>query len=77
VVQEERKANSGAVATDANVTECAKAEMDGGGIHARELDNNQIYELGTYSDIVLKRLCYGIIGHTERESGHKTSVSIV
>jgi hypothetical protein len=49
--RKKRKANSLAVATDAKVTERAKAEMDGSGISARELDSNQIYELGTHTAI--------------------------
>ncbi|KAN0096046.1 hypothetical protein V8E51_014851 [Hyaloscypha variabilis] len=49
--RKKRKANSGTVAVDAKVTEFAKAEMDGGGVPARELDNNQIYELGTHTAI--------------------------
>ena len=48
--RKKRKVNSGTVGTvgtDTKTTEYTKAELDGGGITTtRELDNNQIYELG-------------------------------
>ena len=48
-LRKKRNATSGSVNTDTTLAEGTKAEMEGSGMLARELDANQVYELESQS----------------------------